>query len=107
MPSKYPKYLGKRGVKFRLPILDWTEEDVFEFLAGEENPLYAAGFKRVGCFPCLMGGDKDKEKAFSFDDFGKNQYIQVKKVSDQIHKNIFTSKGGQSRNGEQCGICSI
>ena len=38
------------------PIFRWTEEEVFAFLARHgvpANPLYARGFKRVGCFPCI------------------------------------------------------
>lgn len=54
----YPKYLGQLGVCFRLPILDWEEEDVFEYLGNRINPLYNKGFDRVGCFPCLAGGLK-------------------------------------------------
>jgi 3'-phosphoadenosine 5'-phosphosulfate sulfotransferase (PAPS reductase)/FAD synthetase len=106
MPSKYPKYLAKMGVMFRLCILHWSEVDVLHFLDGAENPLYAMGFPRVGCFPCLASGDKWKEKAFDHDDFGREQYIRVKDIGREIGKNVFTSKGGQSRNPE-CGVCSI
>lgn len=38
------------------PLLHWSEADVFDYLRAkgiEPNPLYAAGFKRVGCFPCI------------------------------------------------------
>ncbi len=106
IPGKYPKYLAKMGVMFRLCILDWTESEVFEFLAGEENPLYAEGFPRVGCFPCLASGDVWKEKAFAHDDFGREQLARVAVVSAQIGKSIWTSKGGQQRNA-QCGLmCS-
>ena len=107
MPSKYPKYLAKMGVMFRLCILPWTDEDVFDFLDGEENPLYSAGFSRVGCFPCLASGDAWKEKAFAHDSFGRKQLADVLVVSEQIGKSIWTSKGGKKRNLDQsiCGIC--
>ena len=106
IPRKYPKCLAKMGVMFRLCILDWTEADVLEFLAGDENPLYAEGFPRVGCFPCLASGDVWKEKAFARDDFGREQLAKVMVVSAQIGKSIWTSKGGQQRNA-QCGLmCS-
>lgn len=109
MPRKYPKYLARMGVQFRLAILEWSEADVFEFLNGEENPLYKAGFSRVGCFPCLASGDAWKEKAFTFDEFGRRQYEQVIQVSEQIGKSIWTSKGGKERNEQQppCAVCSI
>jgi 3'-phosphoadenosine 5'-phosphosulfate sulfotransferase (PAPS reductase)/FAD synthetase len=105
MPRKYPKYLGKLGVKFKLPILNWTTKDVFNYLDGEQNQLYKHGFDRVGCFPCLAAGDRHKELAFNFDEFGKKQYEQVIQVSKVINKNIFTSKGGIERNG--CSVCEI
>lgn len=106
LPSKYPKYLAKMGVMFRLCILDWTEAEVLAFLAGEEHPLYREGFPRVGCFPCLASGDVWKEKAFAHDDFGRKQLAAVTVVSAQIGKSIWTSKGGQQRNGVCALACS-
>lgn len=41
------------------PIVDWTDEDVWEFLAHygcKSNPLYECGFKRIGCIGCPMAG---------------------------------------------------
>ena len=106
MPGKYPKYLGKMGIRFRLPILGWSELQVLDFLHGRENPLYRDGFWRVGCFPCLAAGDKTKELAFAYDDFGREQYRVIKIVSEQIGKSIWTSKGGKERNAN-CMICEI
>ncbi len=37
------------------PIVDWTDEDVWEFLRHNgcrSNPLYECGFKRIGCIGC-------------------------------------------------------
>jgi len=106
MPSKYPKYLEKMGVMFRLAILHWTETEVLDFLGGEEHPFYKKGFVRVGCFPCLASGDKWKEKAFSFDDFGREQLDKVMVVSGQIGKSVWTSKGGKDRNEICALVCS-
>lgn len=107
MPGKYPKYLGKMGVRFRLPVLDWSEKQILALLDGRENPLYAAGFPRVGCFPCLASGDASKEMAFGFDEFGRKQFADVQFVSAQIRKSIWTSKGGRMRNETNCMLCEI
>jgi 3'-phosphoadenosine 5'-phosphosulfate sulfotransferase (PAPS reductase)/FAD synthetase len=108
MPVKYPKYLGKMGVRFRLPILEWSESEVFTLLGAFINPLYVMGFDRVGCFPCLAAGDATKEKAFQHDDFGREQFIKVQDIGRQIGKSIWTSKGGKARNeGAGCMLCSI
>ena len=109
MPSSYPKYLAKQGIMFRLPILNWSSQDVFDLLGDEVNPLYAQGFDRVGCFPCLASGDKWKEKAFGHDEFGAQQKVIVMQLSKKIGKSIWTSKSGAQRNNEDrgCLVCSI
>jgi 3'-phosphoadenosine 5'-phosphosulfate sulfotransferase (PAPS reductase)/FAD synthetase len=113
---KYPKYLAKLGVFFRLPVLNWTAQDVLDFLDGEENPLYRDGFDRVGCFPCLAAGDSYKEKAFAYDEFGAKQKVIAIQLSKEIGKSVFTSKGGIQRNQQTglfddepapCGVCAI
>lgn len=107
MPSNYPKYLAAMGVQFRLPIIDWSEDDVLEHLDGRENPLYETR-GRVGCNPCFAGGDASKEQAFYEDDFGRSQLIASDKVAVAIGKPVFNSKGGQARNGSPgCMVCSI
>lgn len=120
--SKYPQYLGKNGVRFRLPICDWYTKEVMQELDGKHNPLYDEGFDRVGCFPCLAGGDKWKIKAFTHDDFGKQQLIDVRVVEAEIGKSVFTSKIGAAfnagcpteanqedlfGNAQGCRICEI
>ncbi len=107
LPSKYPKYLAKLGVSFRLCVLDWSEQDVIDFVGQDDlNPLYWEGFPRVGCFPCLASGDKWKEKAFAHDQFGESQHSKIIRISNQIGKSVWTSKGGQSRN-EDSTMCEL
>jgi 3'-phosphoadenosine 5'-phosphosulfate sulfotransferase (PAPS reductase)/FAD synthetase len=111
----YPKYLNKKlGVWFKLPIIDWSTNEIFDYLDGAENPLYAKGSKRVGCFPCLASGDRKKEYDFSMDDFGRSQRVIVAELEKKIGRSIFTSKGGAMRNNVNqedlfngCAICAI
>jgi len=47
------------------PLLDWTLEDVFLIHKRHSfplNPLYAMGFKRVGCMPCIMSRKSEIRK---------------------------------------------
>ena len=116
---KYPKYLYKLGVVFRLAILDWTRNDVMELLNGEENPLYRMvdergkpKFDRVGCFPCQAAGDAYKERCYQHDEFGRSQYKAIKVISERIGKPMFNSKSGQERDlardvGPGCALCTI
>lgn len=58
--TECPKALRK--VRTQLPIVSWSTQRVFEFLrdAGDKvNPLYARGHKRVGCYPCVLAGQRD------------------------------------------------
>jgi 3'-phosphoadenosine 5'-phosphosulfate sulfotransferase (PAPS reductase)/FAD synthetase len=111
---KYPKYLAKLGVMFRLCILDWSDADVYEFVGIDNlNPLYRAGFDRVGCFPCQAAGDVHKERAYAFDDFGRKQRARIFEISVQLGKPMFSSKGGMARNpdtaiesGAGCAFCA-
>jgi 3'-phosphoadenosine 5'-phosphosulfate sulfotransferase (PAPS reductase)/FAD synthetase len=109
--KKYPKYLGKDGVRFKLPILEWSSKEVFEFLEGEQNPLYSQGFDRVGCFPCLAAGDKWKHKAFEHDGFGKEQYQKVIWMESQTGRSAFGTDSGRKKHEQNksngCAICSI
>ena len=103
-PSKYPKYLAKLEVYMRLPIVNYSEQDVFNLLDGKHNPLYDLGFDRVGCFPCLAGGDGWKMKAFEFDEFGKQQREKIWTLEEEFGKSVFTSK---KYKGEGCMLCAI
>lgn len=107
--AKYPKYLDKLGVSFRLAVLDWSKHDVFEFVGWDNlNPPYHYDFDRVGCFPCQAAGDEHKERAYAFGEFGASQRRVIHIVSQFIDKPMFTSKGGNARNPDACALhCGI
>lgn len=49
------------------PIIDWSEDDVWNFLhhyGCESNPLYKCGNKRVGCIGCPMQGSNGMKAEF-------------------------------------------
>ena len=49
------------------PIIDWTTEEVWEFIKEYEVPycsLYDEGFKRLGCIGCPMGSKAQRLKEF-------------------------------------------
>lgn len=50
------------------PIVDWSDEDVWEFLhhyGCKSNPLYECGFKRIGCVGCALGGYASMKREFA------------------------------------------
>lgn len=110
--KKYPKYLGTMGVRFRLPIIDWTTHEVLTYLGGKENPLYSQGFDRVGCFPCLAGGDGSKSRAFTHDETGREHYAIVQQLELEIGQSVWKSPNGRRRHQTEmgfsgCAVCAI
>jgi phosphoadenosine phosphosulfate reductase len=50
------------------PIVDWTDEDVWQFLTHygcKSNPLYQCGDSRIGCIGCPMQGGKGMKIDFA------------------------------------------
>ena len=51
------------------PIIDWTDRDVWDFIADAKipvNPLYGCGFERVGCIGCPMAGTAGRYHEFAY-----------------------------------------
>jgi 3'-phosphoadenosine 5'-phosphosulfate sulfotransferase (PAPS reductase)/FAD synthetase len=104
--DNYPKYLGRLGVKFRLPIIDWSTSEVFDLLNGEENPLYSKGFDRVGCFPCLAGGEAMQMKAFYFDEIGAKHFQIAEQIAEVAGRPVLVTKKYINQ-GPGCALCCI
>ena len=62
------------------PIIDWTDEDVWEFIRSENIPyceLYDQGLHRLGCIGCPMAGTKGMEKEFARYPKFKDAYLRA------------------------------
>lgn len=61
------------------PIFDWTDNDVWEFIKGNNMPycdLYDKGFHRIGCLFCPMASPKEKQRELDmFPRFAAKVYI--------------------------------
>ena len=60
------------------PIVDWTDDDVWEFLhhyGCKSNPLYECGYKRIGCIGCPMAA---KHRYKEFNDYPKYKLNYIK-----------------------------
>lgn len=62
------------------PIIDWTDEDVWEFIHEYDVPyckLYDEGYKRLGCIGCpMIGGNKMEQELNKYPKF-KQAYIRA------------------------------
>jgi len=67
------------------PIIEWTDQDVWEFIKELDVPycsLYDEGFKRLGCIGCPMA-DKQRNKEFARWPKYKQMYLRaIKKMMD-------------------------
>ena len=60
------------------PIIDWTTDEVWEFIKEYNIPyccLYDEGFKRLGCIGCPMGSRQQREYEFARYPKYKNLYM--------------------------------
>ena len=50
------------------PIIEWSDEEVWEFIKSENIPyceLYDEGFHRLGCIGCPLAGKRGREQEFA------------------------------------------
>ena len=62
------------------PIVDWTDEDVWEFLhhyGCRSNPLYQCGRKRIGCIGCPLQGYKRMKEDFLMYPKYRESYVRA------------------------------
>jgi phosphoadenosine phosphosulfate reductase len=62
------------------PIVDWSDEDVWAFLNGNDIPhciLYDEGFTRLGCIGCPLSGSKNMLRDFERWPKYKDMYIRA------------------------------
>lgn len=106
------------------PIIDWTDEDVWEFVRLYNVPyceLYDFGFKRLGCVSCPLGGYASMQRDLEFFPQFKSFYIRTfdemldarRKAGKPINRHWtdgesvlrwWVGKGGESKDELQLGI---
>lgn len=83
------------------PIVDWTDEDVWEFLhhyGCHSNPLYECGSTRIGCIGCPMAGNKHKYAEFK--QYPTYQQTYINTFDKMLKRRIDLGKASYSwRNG--------
>lgn len=68
--AKYHTYRRREVVEFckhhaadvLRPVFDWSGQQAIDYILskGQElNPLYRMGYRRVGCWPCVMASQRD------------------------------------------------
>lgn len=68
------------GTRFLNPIIDWTENDIWEYIRTYNLPyckLYDNGWRRIGCMFCPMSTLAEKERQCGEYPKYKEQYIRT------------------------------
>lgn len=104
-PKRYNKKL-RATIQVRLPIVDWSENAVFNYIENyglERNPLYFEGTNdRVGCYPCLLAGKKIQKKMFATK-FGQEQLKVIKQLEIELGQKYEMYDTDQG----SCELCNI
>lgn len=85
-----PEQCNKKRNSVRIsPILEWTDEDIWEYIKANKlpylkyyNPPFS--FRRIGCVGCPMTTQKTRIKEFTF--FNKYVYLYVKAFEKRRNK---------------------
>lgn len=81
------------------PIIDWTTEEVWEFIKEYNIPyccLYDEGFKRLGCIGCPMGSRQQREYEFA-------RYPKYKNLYMIAFQKMIDNHGGGTAEVQRCG----
>ena len=72
------------------PIIEWTDNDVWDFIKAESVPycgLYDEGFKRIGCIGCPLAVKHAREVEFARWPKYKEAYIRAFDKMLEVRKN--------------------
>ena len=104
-PRRYNKKL-KATIKVRLPIVDWSEDEVFQYLKDNKvkrNPLYDEGTNdRVGCYPCMLANKKVQTRMLATE-VGQERL----KIIQQLEKDTGTKYEMYDTDQGSCELCKI
>lgn len=98
-PKKH-SYRGREVRAFRAqyaddllrPVFDWSAQQVIDsiFAAGlEPNPLYKMGYKRVGCWPCVMASQRD---ILNIARQAPDRIAEIAAIERELGSSFFSSK---------------
>lgn len=95
-----PKYHSYRGHDVRVyrekfaddllrPVFNWSAQQVIDYIVAAglvPNPLYKMGYKRVGCWPCIMASQRD---IFNISRQSPERIEQIATLETTLHSSFF------------------
>ena len=77
---RFTEFCYRTGKTLINPIIDWDDDDVWEFLNGngiQHCCLYDGEYTRIGCIGCPMGGPKGMNRDFALYPKFKQMYLKA------------------------------
>lgn len=93
--SDFLRSCRMRGRTAFQPILEWLDDDVWQFLSERKvptNPLYAEGFKRIGCIGCPMADRRRRRRDFERWPKHRDAYVRTfgRMLEERIRRGLPT-----------------
>ncbi len=98
------KQVAPDAVEAENPIIDWTDNDVWEFLhhyGCSANPLYQCGERRIGCIGCPMQGGKGMKADFTKYPIYRANYVKAFDRMIEKHKRLYLQRDTSWETGEE------
>lgn len=89
-----------KGKRVLNPIIDWSDNDVWEFLhyyGCKSNPLYECGYSRIGCVGCPMSYKRKQD----FERYPKFQENYIKTFDRMLQSDFYKTKKPSWSSGEE------
>lgn len=71
------------------PVFDWSSQQVIDYILAkgqEPNPLYKMGYKRVGCWPCIMASQHD---ILNISRQSSERIAEITQLEHDLHSSFF------------------
>lgn len=86
------------------PLIAWTEQNVIDYHAEHNlrpNPLYLAGARRVGCWPCIFAAKKEIEHIAAVD---PERIVQIRRLELEVQATMEERMRKRSETYESTGF---
>ena len=83
------KFKSKYSDDILRPVFDWTGIEVMKYIiknGQKPNDLYYEGFKRVGCFPCIMSSHTEIRQIM---DRYSERFLYIKNLEIELNSSFF------------------
>ena len=82
-------FVEKHAADVLRPVFDWSSQQVIDYILAkgqEPNPLYKMGYKRVGCWPCVM---VSQHEVLNISRQSPERIAEITQLEHDLHSSFF------------------